>query len=120
MMLPTTTFHTVSGMDERYFLHVDDLDFCFRLNQAGIPVYFTPHAEVVHHAGTSRINPVRVEWYKTCSFLRYFSMHYSNLYWLPLLGPLVAGTLIRFGIKTLKYLLLMAWNKQTKANGIRN
>ena len=112
MMLPAATFHAVGGMDEGYFLHVDDLDLCFRLHRAGIPVYFTPHVEVVHHAGSSRSNPVRVEWHKMRGFLRYFLAYTSSSlrWWLPLLGPLGAGILIRFGVKALQSLLHRAWN----------
>ena len=104
MMLPAATFHAAGGMDEGYFLHVDDLDLCFRLHGAGIPVYFTPHVEAVHHAGSSRINPVQVEWHKMRGFLRYFRVHFHGLRWLPLLGPLGAGILFRFGIKVIQSL----------------
>ena len=40
MMLPTATFHGVGGMDEGYFLHVDDLDLCFRLHRDRDPGLF--------------------------------------------------------------------------------
>ena len=91
MMMPAATFHAVGGMDEGYFLHVDDLDLCFRLHRTGIPVYYTPHVEVVHHAGSSRTNPVQVEWHKMRGFLRYFRVHFHSPRWLPLLGLLGAG-----------------------------
>ena len=110
MMLPAATFHAVSGMDEGYFLHVDDLDLCFRLHRAGIPVYFTPHVEVVHHAGSSRSSPVLVEWHKMRGFLRYFRVHFHGLRWLPLLGLLGVGILIRFGVKAMQSLLHRAWS----------
>ena len=105
MMLPAATFHAVGGMDEGYFLHVDDLDLCFRLHRAGIPVYFTPHVEAVHHAGSSRRSPVLVEWHKMRGFLRYFLAHFHSLRWWLLLGPLGAGILIRFGVKAMQSLL---------------
>ena len=108
MMLPAATFHAVGGMDEGYFLHVDDLDLCFRLHRAGIPVYFTPHVEAVHHAGSSRSNPVQVEWHKMRGFLRYFRVHFHSLRWLPLLGPLGAGILFRFGVKVIQLLFHQA------------
>ena len=110
MMLPTATFHVIGGMDEGYFLHVDDLDLCLRLHKAGIPVYYTPQVKVVHHAGSSRSNPLRVEWHKTRGFLRYFRVHFHSLRWLPLLGPLGAGVLIRFGVKAMQTLLHWVWN----------
>lgn len=120
MMLPAATFHAAGGMDEGYFLHVDDLDLCFRLHRAGIPVWFTPHVEAVHHAGSSRINPVQVEWHKMRGFLRYFRLHFNKLRWLPLLVPLVVGILARFGIKSAQSLLLIAWNRRPITNDARD
>ncbi len=110
MMLPAATFHTVGGMDEGYFLHVDDLDLCLRLHRAGVPVYYTPHAEVVHHASSSRTSPVRIEWHKTCGFLRYFRVHFRGALGLALLVPLSAGAVARFGVKAVQSLLHSALN----------
>ena len=95
MMLPTKTYRSMGGLDEGYFLHVDDLDFCLRLHRAEIPVYFAPHVTAVHHGGTSRAHPIRVEWYKTRGFLRYFRTHFCG----PWLLPVAAATLIRFSLK---------------------
>ena len=97
MMLPTSTYRSVGGLDEGYFLHVDDLDFCLRLHRAEIPVYFAPHVTAVHHGGTSRADPIRVEWYKTRGFLRYFRTHFFG----PWLLPVVIATLIRFSFKAI-------------------
>ena len=111
MMLPATTFHVVGGMDEGYFLHVDDLDLCLRLHRAGIPVYFVPHVEAVHHAGSSRADPVMVEWHKARGFLYYFRKQFHGLRYLPLLVPLGAGILARFGVGALQSLLRSAWRR---------
>ena len=106
MMLPAATFRAVGGMDEGYFLHVDDLDLCLRLHRAAVPVYFAPHVEVVHHAGSSQASPVRVEWHKTRGFLRYFHVHFRTPFSRFLLGPLIgAGAVARFGIKAAQSLL---------------
>ena len=111
MMLPAATFQAVGGLDEDYFLHVDDLDLCLRLHRTGIPVYFVPHVEAVHHAGSSRAGPVKVEWYKALSFLHYFGKQFRGLRHLPLLVPLGAGILARFGIGALQSLLRSAWRR---------
>ena len=118
MMLPAATFHAVGGMDEGYFLHVDDLDLCLRLHRAAIPVYFTPHVEAVHHAGSSRASPLRVEWHKTRGFLRYFRVHFRSPLSLFLVVPLIgAGALVRFGIKAAQSLLHAARNEQSRSHG---
>ena len=109
MMLPAATFRAVGGMDEGYFLHVDDLDLCLRLHRTGIPIYFVPHVEAVHHAGSSQASPLRVEWHKTRGFLRYFRVHFRTSPLFFLLELLIgAGALGRFGIKAAQSLLRSA------------
>ena len=116
MMLPAATFRAVGGLDEGYFLHVDDLDLCLRLHRAGIPVYFTPHVEAVHHAGSSQAGPIWVEWQKTRGFLRYFVKHFRSFPSLSLLGPLIgAGALARFGIKAAQSLLRSAADRPARS-----
>ena len=101
MMLPAATYRAAGGMDGGYFLHVEDLDLCLRLHRAAIPTYLAPHVEAIHYAGSSRIHPLFVEWHKTRSLLRYFRLHYGTLPWLPLIGPLAAGCLARFGLRAM-------------------
>ena len=109
MMLPAATFRAVGGMDEGYFLHVDDLDLCLRLHRTGIPVYFAPYVEAVHHAGSSQASPLRVEWHKTRGFMRYFRVHFRTSPLFFLLELLIgAGALGRFGIKAAQSLLRSA------------
>ena len=111
MMLPAATFRAVGGMDEGYFLHVDDLDLCLRLHRGGIPVHFAPHVEAVHHSGSSRADPVRIEWYKARGFLRYFRVHYRGLRWSALTAAVAAAVLIRFGIKVVRCRARSAWRR---------
>ena len=111
MMLPVATFQAVGGMDEGYFLHVDDLDLCLRLHRSAIPVHFAPHVQAVHHASSSRVGPIRIEWYKTRGFLRYFRMHYRGLRWIPVTAPLSAAVMTRFAIKVIRCLLRSTWRR---------
>lgn len=43
----------VGGLDERFFLFSEEVDWCYRFRQAGWKVLFTPEAEVVHVGGAS-------------------------------------------------------------------
>lgn len=38
----------VGPMDERFFLYFEDVDWCYRMNQAGWDVLYTPDARFVH------------------------------------------------------------------------
>jgi N-acetylglucosaminyl-diphospho-decaprenol L-rhamnosyltransferase len=65
-------FDQVGGFDEGYFLHVEDVDLCWRVRQAGGEVLFHPRAEVIHIGGTSQTSPLKVEFHKGVGLARYF------------------------------------------------
>ena len=43
----------VGGLDERFFLYTEDVDFCASIRALGRHVLFTPEVEVVHRRGRS-------------------------------------------------------------------
>ena len=65
-------FNALNGFDERYFLHVEDIDLCWRARRMGGSVVFAPDATVVHLGSTSHKHPVVVEYHKGRGLTRYF------------------------------------------------
>lgn len=65
-------FDAVDGFDEGYFLHVEDVDLCWRVRQQGGVVLFQPKAEVIHLGGTSQTSPLKVEFHKGVGLARFF------------------------------------------------
>jgi hypothetical protein len=90
-------FDAVKGFDEGYFLHVEDVDLCWRVRRQGGVVLFHPKAEVIHLGHTSHASPLRVELYKGLGLARYFrkradSVGATLLAWA--LSPLIVCTAI--------------------------
>ncbi len=74
MLIERPVFEALGGMDEGYFLHVEDLDICRRVREFGKKVYFTPNVSLFHHHGVSSHGvPYKTEWYKHQGMLRYQS-----------------------------------------------
>ena len=65
-------FDRLGGFDEGFFLHVEDIDLCWRARQAGGRVLFQPAAQVIHLGHTSLEHPVKVEFHKGVGLSRYF------------------------------------------------
>jgi hypothetical protein len=90
-----TDFDAVGGFDEGYFLHVEDVDLCWRVREAGGEVLFHPKAEVVHLGHTSLASPLKVEFHKGVGLARYFRKRavgagQQALAWL--LSPVIVAT----------------------------
>ncbi|MFN2179823.1 MAG: glycosyltransferase family 2 protein [Candidatus Promineifilaceae bacterium] len=53
MMMPRAVFDQLDGWDESYFFYGEDIDFCYRIHQAGYEIIYYPHVEVLHYKGAS-------------------------------------------------------------------
>ncbi|MBF0285889.1 MAG: glycosyltransferase family 2 protein [Magnetococcales bacterium] len=80
MFLPREAWHRLGGMDEGYFLHVEDIDLCLRAHKAGGTILYCGDAEARHHRGSSDASVIRVEWHKTRGLVRYFWKHFRDAY----------------------------------------
>jgi GT2 family glycosyltransferase len=73
LFLPRPVFDEVGGFDEGYFLHVEDLDLCRRVRDAGYSVAIAHALHAVHaQGGSSRHRPLFVAWHKHRGMWRYF------------------------------------------------
>lgn len=70
--MSASDFHVLGGFDEGFFLHVEDVDLCWRARQQGGSVLFQPNARIIHVGSTSKENPLIVEWHKGKGLVRYF------------------------------------------------
>lgn len=52
-LVPKSVFSYVGGLDERFFLYYEDVEFCRRLYRYGLSVYYLPQAKVQHVHGAS-------------------------------------------------------------------
>jgi GT2 family glycosyltransferase len=50
MFVRTTLYHEMKGLDEHFFAHQEEIDFCWRLQLWGYKVFTVPEA-VVYHVG---------------------------------------------------------------------
>lgn len=90
-------FEAVKGFDEGYFLHVEDVDLCWRVREMGGRVLFHPKAEVIHLGHTSLTSPIRVEFHKGVGLARYFrkravGVTQQVIAWL--MSPVVVGAAV--------------------------
>ena len=93
LMAPRHVLEQVGGLDEGFFMHWEDADWCRRVKDAGFGVYCVPRARVIHAEGGSRRGwpPAQVRHFHRGAY-RYYAKHHLNG---PrrLLRPLAAAAL---------------------------
>ena len=66
-------------LDERFFMYMEDIDFCLRARGAGWSVVYHPALRVLHHiGGSSRRMPVRRVIVLHRSIWRYYAKHFRR------------------------------------------
>lgn len=69
MFIPQMTLKKVGLFDERYFVYFEDLDYCRRVKEAGLAVFYLPQAEIIHHHGqsTAKVGSETYKWLSSSS-----------------------------------------------------
>lgn len=87
----------VGGFDEAYFMYVEDVDFCWRLREAGYRVVFDPSLRLLHHIGrTSSQQSVRMLYHHHRSMFIFFRKRYRGWRGALLMPLVLAGLAGRF------------------------
>lgn len=53
MMMPTALDRQLGGWDETYFFYGEDIDYCYRIHDAGFEIVYYPLVKVLHYKGAS-------------------------------------------------------------------
>lgn len=82
--------HAAGLFDERFFLYVEDVDFCASIRRLGRRVLFAPSVQVIHHGGRSGASQVsRTRALYRRSQLAFYQKHHPG--WVPLLRLYLAA-----------------------------
>lgn len=98
MLVRAEALNKVGLLDETYFMHCEDLDWCLRFRQAGYDILFVPDAEASHLKGHSSAGrPVFVEWHKHRGMVVFYRKFFRRRYAWPIMWTVFAGIWLRFG-----------------------
>ncbi|MGZ8216983.1 glycosyltransferase [Methylomagnum sp.] len=108
MLVRRDSINTVGPMDEGYFMHCEDLDWCMRFRQAGLKILFVPSVEIMHVGGVcSASRPVSVEYYKHIGMVRFYRKFFRHQYPTILMWLVLLAIGIRFVVRIPIYFLPM-------------
>ncbi|MBU3111019.1 glycosyltransferase family 2 protein [Clostridium lacusfryxellense] len=81
MMLPKETIEKVGLLDETFFMYGEDIDWCYRVKQAGWKNYYYPKVSIVHYKGESskKQSTKMIGVFHKAMFI-FYNKHYKNQY----------------------------------------
>jgi len=119
MMMPISLCRRLNGWDETYFFYGEDIDFCYRIRQAGYRIVYYPHVEVLHYKGASsglrkesadiarppKETRVKVAKESVRAMKIFYSKFYSDQYPTVITALVLAGIQIRGWFRIIKHQL---------------
>ncbi len=84
MMVPKIVINKVGVLDEEFFMYGEDLDWCWRIKEAGFKVIYYPKSEITHFKyGSSKMIPFKMINFAHEAMKIFYRKHYSQKYnWL--------------------------------------
>lgn len=109
MLVRREAIDQVGMLDEEFFMYGEDIDWCYRIKQAGWEIYYYPKTYITHYKGaSSRRKPFKIVYEFHRAMWLFHRKHYKKKY-LPLVNAMVyfgivvkcLGALIKNGLKRL-------------------
>ncbi|MFD2614071.1 glycosyltransferase family 2 protein [Paenibacillus gansuensis] len=105
MMVRRETINQVGLLDEEFFMYGEDIDWCYRMKQAGWEIYYNPAVKILHLKGaSSRKKPKKIIYEFHRAMILFHRKHYKNKY------PALVNGLVYAGVGT-KYLMSLMLNR---------
>ena len=102
LMIRKSVVDKIGLLDEDYFMYGEDLDWCWRVKEAGFKVMYYPEPEIVHYKyGSSQAIPFKTIRMAHKAMKIFYRKHYAQKYnWF-------FNQLVFFGISLRMYLVLI-------------
>lgn len=119
LMMPTKLFKDIGMWDETYFFYGEDIDLCYRVNQAGYKIIYYPKVSTLHLRGatsglrkenakeavSAKANKIKVAKSSAEAWKIFYKKFYSKRYPKIVTAIVLAGIAIKGKLRVLKYQL---------------
>lgn len=117
MMMPTKLFRQIGMWDETYFFYGEDIDLCYRINNAGYKIIYYPKVSTLHLRGASsglrkenartaasnRANRLKVAKASTDAWKIFYKKFYKKKYPFFVTGFVIAGISLLGSLRLMKH-----------------
>lgn len=84
MLVRRKAIDEVGMLDEQFFMYGEDVDWCYRIKQAGWTNYYYPKTHIIHYKGaSSRKRPLKIVYEFHRAMYLFHRKHFRSRYSLP-------------------------------------
>jgi GT2 family glycosyltransferase len=104
LLIRRDLYQALGGLDEQFFMYIEDVDLCLRTVRHGWRIVYLPAAQVVHaggHSATERMQPMlngMIASYVVSSRYHYVAKHFGRVWQWLLGGAYVLGGICWIGM----------------------
>jgi GT2 family glycosyltransferase len=107
MLVRRAAIDQVGKLDEEFFMYGEDIDWCYRIKQAGWDIYYYPRTSIVHFKGaSSRRKPYKIIYEFHRAMYLFHKKHYKNKYLWVVNILVYAGIALKFFMSLMKNKLI--------------
>ena len=100
MLVRKETIDQVGMLDEEFFMYGEDIDWCYRIKEAGWGIIYNPTVSIIHHKGaSSRKKPFKIVYEFHRAMYLFHKKHYAKKYSIFVNGIVYAGIATKLSIK---------------------
>ena len=109
MMVRASIIEKIGLLDEDIFMFGEDIDWCWRIKEAGWQVFYCPQAVIYHrHGAASRLRPAGATINLHKGMAVFYRKHLSKNYW-PIFNQLVY---LAIGLRALIFIVINTFKAQ--------
>jgi GT2 family glycosyltransferase len=103
MLVRREAIEQVGLLDEEFFMYGEDIDWCYRMKQAGWQIYYYPRTQIIHYKGaSSRRKPLKIIYEFHRAMILFHRKHYRHKYSRLVNGLVYSGVAVKFGITLIR------------------
>lgn len=104
MLVRRKAIDEVGLLDENFFMYGEDIDWCYRIKQAGWDIYYYPETSIIHYKGasSSKRKPFKLIYEFHRAMFLFHKKHYQKHYSIFVNFAVYSGIFVRLMISAVK------------------